>query len=63
MANKIFGGYSLGVASERLTAVNKAAHGRSREPTWYFLSKLLVSYAPRIAYRIAGVKKINIGSR
>jgi len=41
---KIFGGYSLGVASERLNGVKQSGSRTIREPTWYFQSKLLVSY-------------------
>jgi len=41
---KNFGGYSLGVASERLNGVKQSGSRTIREPTWYFQSKLLVSY-------------------
>jgi hypothetical protein len=41
---KMFGGYSLGVASERLNGVKQSGSRTIREPTWYFQSKLLVSY-------------------
>jgi hypothetical protein len=44
MAKKIYGGYSLGVASERLNGVKQSGSRTIREPTWYFQSKLLVSY-------------------
>jgi hypothetical protein len=44
MANKKYGGYSLGVASERLNGVKQSGSRTIREPTWYFQSKLLVSY-------------------
>jgi hypothetical protein len=45
MANEKYGGYSLGVASERLNGVKQSGSRMIREPTWYFQSKLLVSYA------------------
>jgi len=45
MANKKYGGYSLGSASERLNGVKQSGSRTIREPTWYFQSKLLVSYA------------------
>jgi hypothetical protein len=45
MAKKIYGGYSLGVASERLNGVKQSGSRTIREPTWYFQSKLLVSYS------------------
>jgi len=44
MAKRIYGGYSLGVASERLNGVKQSGSRTIREPTWYFQSKLLVSY-------------------
>jgi len=44
MANRKYGGYSLGVASERLNGVKQSGSRTIREPTWYFQSKLLVSY-------------------
>jgi hypothetical protein len=44
MANKKYGGYSFGVASERLNGVKQSGSRTIREPTWYFQSKLLVSY-------------------
>jgi hypothetical protein len=34
----------LGVASERLNGVKQSGSRTIREPTWYFQSKLLVSY-------------------
>jgi hypothetical protein len=44
MASKKYGGYSLGSASERLNGVKQSGSRTIREPTWYFQSKLLVSY-------------------
>jgi len=44
VAIKKYGGYSLGVASERLNSVKQSGSRMIREPTWYFQSKLLVSY-------------------
>jgi hypothetical protein len=35
----------LGSASERLNGVKQSGSRMIREPTWYFQSKLLVSYA------------------
>lgn len=34
----------MGVASERLNGVKQSGSRTIREPTWYFQSKLLVSY-------------------
>jgi len=34
----------LGIASERLNGVKQSGSRTIREPTWYFQSKLLVSY-------------------
>jgi hypothetical protein len=45
MARKKYGGYSLGSASERLNGVKQSGSRTIREPTWYFQSKLLVSYS------------------
>jgi hypothetical protein len=45
MANKKYGGYSLGIASERLNGEKQSGSRMIREPTWFFQSKLLVSYA------------------
>ena len=44
LGKKKYGGYSLGVASERLNGVKQSGSRTIREPTWYFQSKLLVSY-------------------
>jgi len=41
---KKYGGYSFGVASERLNGEKQSGSRMIREPTWYFQSKLLVSY-------------------
>jgi len=35
----------LGSASERLNGVKQSGSRMIREPTWYFQSKLLVSYS------------------
>ena len=35
----------MGVASERLNGVKQSGSRTIREPTWYFQSKLLVSYS------------------
>ncbi len=34
----------MGIASERLNGVKQSGSRTIREPTWYFQSKLLVSY-------------------
>jgi hypothetical protein len=47
VARKKYGGYSLGSASERLNGVKQSGSRTIREPTWYFQSKLLVSYNPK----------------
>ncbi len=35
----------MGIASERLNGVKQSGSRMIREPTWYFQSKLLVSYS------------------
>ena len=37
----------MGIASERLNGVKQSGSRTIREPTWYFQSKLLVSYNPK----------------
>jgi hypothetical protein len=47
MASKKYGGYSFGIAAERLNGVKQSGSRTIREPTWYFQSKLTGILQPK----------------
>ena len=53
----------MGIASERLNGVKQSGSRMIREPTWYFQSKLLVSYdrKDKMEEMRCQVKEIGIG--